>query len=289
MPQSTLAQLHNQSNLALKQVLEQLDEANPLKKALAYSLLAGGKRLRPALTYAIGLGFGRSLKELDSAAASLELIHTYSLVHDDLPAMDDDDLRRGQATCHKKFDEATAILAGDALQTLAFNILVTDKHLTAENKVRAISQLSQAAGIEGMILGQMLDIQSENQLISLEELTRLHQGKTGALITAALLLGAGEEHSKYDAILDELGASLGLAFQIQDDILDIEGDSQTLGKTSGRDEELNKSTFPKLLGLDKAKELRDQLIEQAQTAHSQLPFFSPALAEIISFTANRNH
>lgn len=289
MSQATLAQLQNQANLTLKQVLTRLDEANPLKEALTYSLLAGGKRLRPALTYAIGLGFGRKLEDLHSAAASLELIHTYSLVHDDLPAMDDDDLRRGQATCHKKFDEATAILVGDALQTLAFELLATDEHLTAENKVRAITQLSQAAGAQGMILGQMLDITSENKQISLEELTQLHQGKTGALITAAFLLGAGTEYSEYDAILQELGSSLGLAFQIQDDILDIEGDSQTLGKTSGRDEELNKSTYPKLLGLDKAKAMRDQLIEQAKNAHKKLPFYSQTLAEIINFTANRNH
>ena len=267
------------------------DLPSKLEQAILYASLTPGKRLRPALTYAVAEALERPLEQVDPAACAIELIHSYSLVHDDLPAMDDDDLRRGQPTCHKQFDEATAILTGDAQQTLAFQILSQTDQLSANQKVRSIQILCQASGASGMIAGQVLDIQHENQTISLEQLTQMHQRKTGALIQASLLLGAATHSAfdQYQACLSELGQALGLAFQIQDDILDIEADTLTLGKTQGRDIALNKSTFPKLLGLDAAKALRDDYIQQAHDCHHQLGFQSAFLHDLINYIAERRY
>lgn len=271
----------------LAKFLQQISDDNPIKPAIQYATLNPGKRVRPALLYAVAEGFGEDLSKVDVLAAAIELVHSYSLVHDDLPAMDNDDLRRGLPTCHKKFDEATAILTGDAQLTLAFELISQAENLSDAGKVRAIKILSSAAGINGMIFGQAIDIAAENLEISLEQLTKLHNLKTGALIIAALKLGAPD--SEDDKTLENLGQALGLAFQIQDDILDIEGDSELLGKNQGRDEELNKSTFPKLLGLEEAKNLRDKLIARAEQEHQNLPFYSDFLAKFIQFVGSRDH
>lgn len=267
------------------------NESNNLFPAIEYATLNQGKRLRPALIYAVAEAFNIPLNKVDSAACAIELIHSYSLVHDDLPAMDNDDLRRGQATCHIKFDEATAILVGDAQQTLAFQILAEDKSLTPFQIIEMIRLLSKASGPLGMIGGQVLDIQAEGKIISLQELKTLHFLKTGALIQCALLMGA-TAYSNYKEIqpgLVKLGELIGLAFQVQDDILDIEGDTHTLGKPQGSDIELDKSTYPKLLGLQQAKEYRDDLIIQAKKELSLLNIKSPFLMSLIDYIATRKH
>jgi geranylgeranyl pyrophosphate synthase len=262
-----------------------------LQQALNYASLSPGKRLRPALVYTVAQSLGLPLEQLDASACAIELIHSYSLVHDDLPAMDDDDLRRGQPTCHKQFDEATAILTGDGQLTLAFEILAKAPLLSAQQKIDSIQLLANAAGAQGMIAGQALDIAAENQTLTLEALIQVHQLKTGALIKTALLLGAvpHNDYANNQVWLSKLGESLGLAFQIHDDILDIESDTATLGKTQGRDQALNKSTFPRLLGLDASKQLRDDYIQQAHQAHHELGFNSEFLTDLINFIAQRKH
>ncbi|UQB41472.1 polyprenyl synthetase family protein [Thiomicrospira microaerophila] len=267
------------------------DMPQRLQNALNYASLSPGKRLRPALIYAVTEGLALPLKKVDPAACAIELIHSYSLVHDDLPAMDDDDLRRGQPTCHKKFDEATAILTGDSQLTLAFEIMACTLEIAPEQRTQSIQILAKAAGAQGMIAGQMRDIQAENKTLTLEKLIQVHRLKTGALIEAALLLGAvpHPDYLHYQAWLSKLGHALGLAFQIQDDILDIEGNTATLGKTQGRDQALNKSTFPQLLGLEKAKVMRDQQIQLAHDCHQKLGFNSLFLKDLINFTAQREH
>ncbi len=238
-----------------------LKSSNSLYAAMQYSVLNNGKRLRPILVYATGAALGVNIHALDAAAAAVELMHCYSLVHDDLPAMDDDDLRRGLPTCHKAFDEATAILAGDALQTLAFQIL-SDSELnlvSTEQQVAMINALSKAAGCNGMVLGQNMDLNAENCTLKLSELTKLHECKTGAMFVVCVelaLIAATDgnfEHNQYTNSLLKFAQHLGLAFQIQDDILDVSGDSSIIGKAVGADAKLNKSTFVQLLGLDEAK------------------------------------
>ncbi|VAW48261.1 (2E,6E)-farnesyl diphosphate synthase [hydrothermal vent metagenome] len=283
-------------NQQLQQQLTQLHGKQPnipstLIAAMEYATLNNGKRLRPALIYAIGDALNIPLNQLDSAACAIELIHSYSLVHDDLPAMDDDDLRRGQPTCHIQYDEATAILVGDAQQTLAFQLLCDDPSISDTNKLKLIQLLCQASGAEGMIGGQMIDIQSEGVLPKLAQLKIMHQMKTGALINCALHIGACQSplypHLKEN--LTQYGQAIGLAFQVQDDILDIEGDTQTLGKPQGSDVEANKSTYPKLLGLKEAKSYRDQLITKAQKSLSNMPIQSDFLKELTLYIAKREH
>ncbi|WP_051678516.1 polyprenyl synthetase family protein [Thiomicrospira pelophila] len=276
-------------NQTLDQYLKTTPE--PLNQAIRYASLSPGKRIRPALVFAIGEGLGIERQQVEPAACAIELIHSYSLVHDDLPAMDDDDLRRGQPTCHKQFDEATAILVGDAQQTLAFEILTKATQLSAPTIIKSLNILCQASGPNGMIGGQILDIHSENKQLDLAKLTQLHQMKTGALIKAALLLGAAP-HTDFEQLqpaLSKLGEALGLAFQIQDDIIDIESNTATLGKTQGRDQQLNKSTFPSLMGMQAAKALRDQTIDLAHKHHQNLPFQSLFLHDLINFIAQRQH
>ncbi|MEA3405318.1 MAG: farnesyl diphosphate synthase [Pseudomonadota bacterium] len=294
--QSELNSYKHRVEAQLKQQLEQQQSANPdipqtLMEAMSYATLNSGKRLRPALIYAIGEALQTPLQQLDSAACAMELIHSYSLVHDDLPAMDDDDLRRGQPTCHIQYDEATAILVGDAQQTLAFELLSTDPLLSDNHKIQLIQLLTQASGINGMIGGQMIDIQSEGQTIELERLKTLHQMKTGALIKTSLLMGAAQSqrYAEITPLLISLGENIGLAFQVQDDILDIEGDSITLGKPQGSDLESDKSTYPKLLGLEQAKQYRDELIQNAKQQLQTLQIDSPFLAQLIEYIAKRNH
>lgn len=233
-----------------------------LREAVCYSLFAGGKRLRPALVLGTAELVGGDESPALPAAAAIEMIHTYSLIHDDLPAMDNDDLRRGKPTAHRVFGEAVAILAGDALLTMAFDLLAS----TGNSHV--IAEVARAAGAAGMVGGQVLDLQSENKKLPLEKLQHLHASKTGAMITvsvrAGALLGGASEDTL--AALTRYGERIGLAFQIADDILDVVGDEVALGKPIGSDEAHNKSTYPALLGLDRAKELAQETVEEAVTA-----------------------
>ncbi|HDL3851420.1 TPA: (2E,6E)-farnesyl diphosphate synthase, partial [Mannheimia haemolytica] len=266
---------------------------SPLVEAMAYAVLLGGKRVRPFLIYATGRMLGVPLEKLDHSAAAMEAIHAYSLVHDDLPAMDDDRLRRGKPTCHIAFDEATAILAGDALQSFAFELLATDPHLTDREKVAQVTELATASGAKGMCLGQSLDLIAENKAVSLEELELIHRNKTGALILSSVMMGLNlSEHSQNLAIKQPLvnyAKAIGLAFQVQDDILDVIGDTDKIGKTVGSDEHLNKSTYPKLLGLDGAKQKAEMLYQTALHSLEQLPFDTTALKELANFIVKREN
>lgn len=244
-----------------------------LHQAIRYSALAGGKYIRPLLVYTTGQIFGANMTQLDAPACAVELIHAYSLVHDDLPAMDDDDLRRGKPTCHKAFSEATAILAGDALQSLAFGILAEDQQLNVSSETRLKMIQFLATGSQGMACGQAIDLESEGKALSLAELENMHMNKTGALIRTSVQLGAltAESISKKElACLDEYAKCIGLAFQIRDDILDIEGDTAVIGKPQGSDLARNKSTYPALLGLDGAKQKALEMHHQAQMALSEI-------------------
>jgi len=240
-----------------------------LLEAMRYSTLAGGKRVRPVLVYATGEALGAPLEILDCAAAAVELIHVYSLVHDDLPAMDDDDLRRGRPTCHRAFDEATAILTGDALQARAFEILThAPVQIAAAARLEMLRVLADAIGTRGMAGGQAIDLEAVKHPMDEAALERMHRQKTGALIQASVLLGAisaGVQHAADRAALAEFGAEIGLAFQIQDDILDVEGTTAELGKRAGADATLAKPTYPAVLGLEKARaraqHRRDRAIE----------------------------
>ncbi|MBV2120288.1 MAG: (2E,6E)-farnesyl diphosphate synthase [Candidatus Thiodiazotropha sp. (ex Ctena orbiculata)] len=239
-----------------------------LHQAMRYSCLNGGKRVRPLLVYASGQALGLPLESLDGPACAIELVHVYSLVHDDLPAMDDDDLRRNRPTCHKAFDEATAILVGDALQTLAFQVLCCDPKIPAdaETRLAMVETLARASGSRGMAGGQAIDLQAVGQELNLAELENLHIHKTGALIRAAVRMGAqlSPTASKIQVShLDRYAKCIGLAFQIQDDILDVEGDPKTLGKTKGKDLAQEKPTYPSIMGLKEAKQKASGLIEEA--------------------------
>ncbi len=239
-----------------------------LIEAMRYATLSGGKRLRPVLVYAAGRTTGAPEPALDAMAAAVEMIHVYSLIHDDLPAMDDDDLRRGRPTCHKAFDEATAILAGDALQALAFDILTDGvAELPAPTGLNAVRELARAAGLHGMAGGQAIDLGACGQPIDLPELERMHRLKTGALIRASVRLGALAGTPDPDALerLTRYAECIGLAFQIRDDVLDVEGDPEILGKACGADARLHKPTFPSLQGLEASRERAVALIDEALT------------------------
>ena len=246
-------------------------EPRRLHAALHHAALDGGKRMRPMLVYATGTAFGCGEDALDAAAAAVELIHAYSLVHDDLPAMDDDALRRGKPTVHVAFDEATAILAGDALQSLAFELLAAAP-LAAEARVSMVRELAVAAGAAGMCGGQALDIDASAGVTGIDALQRLHAMKTGALLRASVRLGAiaagADEAAR--AQLDRFADALGLAFQVRDDLLDIEGDSGTLGKTAGKDLAQDKATFPAVIGVEASRERLDALA--AQMVEALAPF-----------------
>ncbi len=265
-----------------------------LIKAMKHGTLLGGKRARPFLTYVTGEMLGAQTADLDTPAAAVECIHAYSLIHDDLPAMDDDNLRRGQPTCHIAFDEATAILAGDALQTLAFDILSSGP-LSADgetNRVAMIQELAKASGSQGMCLGQALDLEAEGKHVGLEQLETIHRHKTGALIRCAIRMGALAAGEKGRAVLPQLNQyadAIGLAFQVQDDILDVISDTATLGKPQGSDIELDKSTYPALLGLDGAKAKAHQLYEQALHALDAIPYNTDQLEVFARYVIERNN
>lgn len=281
-------------NQFLAQQLEQYQGTNaPLADAMAYAVLLGGKRIRPFLIYTTGKMLGVDLAKLDSSAAAMEAIHAYSLVHDDLPAMDNDALRRGQPTCHIAFDEATAILAGDALQTFAFQLLAQDPYLTDTQKIAQITQLSLSAGALGMCLGQSLDLTAENKTISLDELETIHRNKTGALIVASVLMGLNlsdyASNTEIKFHLEQYAKAIGLAFQVQDDILDVIGQSDKIGKSVGADNALNKSTYPRLLGLEKAQQKADDLLNSALNSLAQLPFDTLILQQLAEFIVKREN
>jgi geranylgeranyl pyrophosphate synthase len=253
----------NELNEYLQEVSENLDPilhelvetgvASRLTDAVKWSLFAGGKRFRPALVCASGDAFGAVRNRLLRTAAAFEMIHTYSLIHDDLPAMDDDDLRRGRATCHVKFDEATAILAGDVLQSLAFTAIADDESLELQTRISIIKELSAAA--TKMVEGQQLDLDSEGAISDIESLQQIHHHKTGAMIVAAVKCGAliGGANEEEVATMTKYGDSIGLLFQITDDLLDVTGTTEQLGKTAGKDAVAEKITYPALLGLDGSK------------------------------------
>nr|WP_141673962.1 (2E,6E)-farnesyl diphosphate synthase [Gilliamella apicola] len=262
-----------------------------LQQAMSYSLLAGGKRIRPILVYLTGQMFNCPLTKLDSVAAAIESMHTYSLIHDDLPAMDDDNLRRGKPTCHIKFGQAQAILAGDALQSLAFSLLSENQQISNQSKIKMITELASASGLAGMCLGQSLDLQAEHQTVTLEHLQTIHNYKTGALIQAAVRLGAyscDEVAQLYYPMLDNYAKAIGLAFQIQDDILDVIGEQELMGKPQGSDLKLEKSTYPALMGLQNAIDMTHKLYQQAIDSLTQIPYNSQPLQDLAGFIINRN-
>ena len=265
-----------------------------LLEAMRYSVLGGGKRLRPILVYCTGEALGARFEALDAPAAAVELIHAYSLVHDDLPAMDDDDLRRGRPTCHKAYDEGTAVLVGDALQALAFDVIAADESpgVGAAARLQALRVLAQGIGTAGMAGGQAIDLEAVGRRLDFAQLEDMHRRKTGALIRASVLLGAitasvtaGPE---FEA-LDRFGAELGLAFQIQDDILDVEGDVATLGKLVGADAARDKPTYPSLLGMDRARVLARESRDQALASLAVLGERGATLAALAHFVVDRSH
>jgi len=279
----------------LEQWLPSASEAPAtLHRAMRYSTLDGGKRVRPVLVYAAGRALGADAASLDAPAVAVELIHAYSLIHDDLPAMDDDDLRRGKPTCHKAFDEASAILAGDALQSLAFEVLATDTVLNvpAERRVRMLAELARASGSRGMAGGQAIDIEAEGKRLELPALEQMHRLKTGALICASVRLGALSAPRFSEAALkklDRYATCVGLAFQIRDDILDVKADTATLGKPQGSDEARNKPTYTSLLGLDGAKRKLAQAHEEARASLETLGSEADPLRGIADYIIERGH
>ena len=265
-------------------------EPEGLHRAMRYSALAGGKRFRPVLVYATGEALGSPMESTDPIAAAIEIIHAYSLIHDDLPAMDDDDLRRGRATCHKAFDEATAILAGDALQALAFDVLATGLPSDKGSSLRIVGLIAEACGSVGMAGGQALDLDAVGTQIGIEALETMHRLKTGALIRASVLapciLAGLDESAMHHAAA--YGNCVGLAFQVHDDILDITGNSELTGKNTMADVALDKPTFPSILGLEasveRARELRDQAVRHLDG----VPGDTAMLAWLASYVIERD-
>ncbi|MGE5702767.1 MAG: polyprenyl synthetase family protein [Clostridia bacterium] len=275
--------------------LEQQDVPQRLYDSMKYSLMAGGKRLRPILVLAVLEALGKSARRGIPYAIALEMIHTYSLIHDDLPAMDDDDLRRGKPTNHKMFDEATAILAGDALLTRAFSLIAQaytgHPEVSAETTVKLIAELGKRAGASGMVGGQMADIQGEGRHLSLDQLEFIHHHKTGDLLLAALLGGGylAEATDEQLAALQTYGVSIGLAFQIQDDILNVEGDAALLGKAVGSDAEKQKATYPSLLGMEASRERLHRLVTDAKQAISNAGITGSALHLLADYIVERKN
>lgn len=269
-------------------------EPKRLHQAMRYVVLQGGKRIRPLLVFATGISLGASEQDMARAATAVEFIHAYSLAHDDLPAMDDDDLRRGQPTCHKAFDEATAILVGDALQCLAFELLTGpyETQLSSERRLNMAFTLARACSSLGMAGGQALDLAATGKAQSGASVKEIHQRKTAALIEASISLGAQCAPQLEPIHLKQLqhfGNTIGLAFQIHDDILDIEGQTETLGKQQGQDLHLNKATYPAAVGLEQAKVERDQLLDQALSTLETLPFDTSEISELTEFMVAREY
>ncbi|MFW6273395.1 MAG: polyprenyl synthetase family protein [Halanaerobium sp.] len=270
--------------------LKDREIADKLSQAMKYTLFSGGKRIRPVLTLMTAELLSGDYNAALQSGSALEMIHTYSLIHDDLPAMDDDRLRRGKKTNHLVFGEAEAILAGDALLTYAFEVL-SEVDIEAAKKVKIINLAAKNAGFQGMVGGQVLDIESENRELSLEKMQQVHKGKTGALIKASVLTGVycsvySEEEK---AALEEYAEKIGVLFQIVDDLLDLTGDSKKMGKTAGRDQELHKSTYPKILGIDGAKKEAENYAEQAKSALDLFDEQAENLKELVDYILTRQH
>ena len=287
-----LSSYRTRTNHALETCLPSADAApQQLHEAMRYAVLNGGKRVRATLVYATGETVGADTALLDAPACAVELIHAYSLVHDDLPAMDDDDLRRGKPTCHRAFGEANALLAGDALQSFAFHILAQGT-AHAPRSLAMVATLAHASGSLGMAGGQAIDLAAVGRDLSLAELEHMHRHKTGALIRASVRLGAlcGDDVSSEQLEqLDAYAACIGLAFQVRDDILDVEADTETLGKAQGADIALNKPTYPSLLGLTAAKQKAEELHERAVSELVDFDARADGLRGLSAFIVNRPH
>lgn len=278
---------------ALDAMIQESRLSPALVEAMKYSLMAGGKRIRPVLCLAACEAVGGESRQALTAACALELIHTYSLIHDDLPAMDDDELRRGKATCHIAYDEATAILAGDALLTLAFEVLSSvdsNDGYPADQWMQVIRLISGAAGYQGMIQGQMLDIASEGKALDADELETMHRLKTGALIEASLAAGAvlGGADSRQAELLRDYGRKIGLAFQVTDDLLNVEGNPELMGKAVGTDSERDKSTYPSVMGVEKTREFSKKLIQEALQTLETFDKQADPLRAIATYIIERN-
>ena len=265
--------------------------SSKLIEAMHYSTLNGGKRLRAMFVYAAGEVLGADPKLLDYPASAVEMIHAYSLVHDDMPVMDNDDLRRGKPTCHKAYGEATALLTGDALQSLAFETLCKGP-LSSQQQISMIKVLASYSGVKGMAGGQAIDLESVGQGLTVNELQKMHELKTGALIQASLQMGALASQAVTEKILQQFakyGAYLGLAFQVHDDVLDVTSDTNTLGKTQGADIALDKPTYPALLGLEAAQQKSAELIDKSLAILEELPYDTQALADLSQYIVHRRH
>ena len=266
-----------------------------LAAAIRYAIIGGGgKRIRPAMVYAAGEAMNADSDYLDIPACAVEMIHAYSLIHDDLPAMDDDDLRRGRPTCHKQFDEATAILAGDAIQALAYEILADERHfkLPEAQHLKMLHCLTQASGARGMAGGQAMDLASVGKTLSLQQLENMHQLKTGALIRSSILLGARCARNTDDEkilALDEYSKCIGLSFQIHDDILDVTADTETLGKPQGSDQQQSKPTYPSIIGLEKSKELALEQHDKALSHIQQFGEEADTLRQLSAYIVERDY
>lgn len=264
--------------------------ASKLYQAMRYSVFNGGKRVRPALCFAAAEAISASDDNTVKIAAAVEMIHAYSLIHDDLPAMDDDDLRRGVPTCHIQFDEATAILAGDGLHSLAFKQLTNLTGITASINLEIIAILSDLAGCNGMVTGQAVDLESTGTQLSVEELNYMHTHKTGALIEASVVMGAMATNQADEAQVDALRSyarAIGLAFQIQDDILDVESSTEHLGKSQGSDSDNNKATYTSILGIEKAKSEAERLYQESLEALSSFDDKAEPLRALAKFIVHR--
>jgi geranylgeranyl diphosphate synthase, type II len=261
-----------------------------IHQAIRWSVFAGGKRFRPALLLATGQAFGAPVTALIRTACAFEMVHTYSLIHDDLPSMDDDDLRRGRPTCHLRFDEATAVLAGDALQTIAFQTIAADEQLEAATRIALVSELARASATpEGMVAGQALDMEAETRQVTGAQLEEIHRLKTGALIVAAARCGAiiGQANEGELAAVTRYGSHLGLLFQITDDVLDVTATAEDLGKTPGKDAQSNKATYPALYGMEETRAAAVQAHGDACAALDELERPTDVLRRIADFILHR--
>ncbi|MCJ8302462.1 (2E,6E)-farnesyl diphosphate synthase [Shewanella sp.] len=287
----TITRYQQRVDSQLEMIIDSQTVTDPkLLAAIKHGALLGGKRIRPFLVYAIGDMLSIPLKKLDSSAAAIECVHAYSLIHDDLPAMDDDALRRGQPTVHVAFDEATAVLAGDALQALAFEVMCEPiDGIAPRQNLAMVRALAKASGYSGMCGGQAMDLSATNKQIDLATLTQLHKLKTGALIRCAVELPmiAAQVSQAEQTLLMEFADAIGLAFQVQDDVLDIISSTEELGKPQGSDCESNKSTYPQLLGLAGAQATAKSLIEDALSALTKLPYNSQLIAEFARYIIER--
>lgn len=291
---SLTAATREQVDTFLKQTLAQLTLNSRLSQAMQHGVLMGGKRIRPYLLMTVADICGANKNDALQAAAAVELIHAYSLIHDDLPAMDDDDLRRGQPTCHIAYDEATAILAGDALQTLAFEVLTENRmeQLPSERQLQLVQVLAKASGARGMCAGQAIDLQATAKILTEDALEQMHLSKTGALITAAATMGVlcGNDNSQqWREKFEQFAHYLGQAFQVQDDILDVTGNTEALGKPQGSDTASEKSTYVRLLGIEGAQQRLQNLHHKALQSLSDIPYNTDRLEQFSDLLLKRDH